>query len=300
MRPDEKDVGKLYFSIMVLFITLGYLVQKASLYIGILITEITFVLIPVIVYLLIKRYDVKYVLRLNPLKSEFVLLLVLIAIASWGVSGFLAILTNYFLSKLGKVPVMQIPPAQDLNELIIQLIIFGLVAACCEEIFMRGLVMRSFEMRGSIKSVVITAILFAMLHLNVQNFLSILFLGTILGYVVYRTDSIFAGMIVHFTNNAISTILSYFISQSGMANVSGVERISIPFSAVLFYGVIAIFSGMILYALLRRLTAMTTPYVIKGGTGVKEDVKVFLYWPFFLSILIFVYRVTWQMVKIAQ
>lgn len=300
MRPDEKDVGKLYFSVMVLFITLGYLVQKASLYIGILITEITFVLIPVIVYLLIKRYDVKYVLRLNPLKSEFVLLLVLIAIASWGVSGFLAILTNYFLSKLGKVPVMQIPPAQDLNELIIQLIIFGLVAACCEEIFMRGLVMRSFEMRGSIKSVVITAILFAMLHLNVQNFLSILFLGTILGYVVYRTNSIFAGMIVHFTNNAISTILSYFISQSGMANVSGVERISIPFSAVLFYGVIAIFSGMILYALLRRLTAMTTPYVIKGGTGVKEDVKVFLYWPFFLSILIFVYRVTWQMVKIAQ
>ncbi|KKC28664.1 CPBP family intramembrane glutamic endopeptidase [Caldanaerobacter subterraneus] len=300
MRPDEKDVGKLYFSIMVLFITLGYLVQKASLYIGILITEITFVLIPVIVYLLIKRYDVKYVLRLNPLKSEFVLLLVLIAIASWGVSGFLAILTNYFLSKLGKVPVMQIPPAQDLNELIIQLIIFGLVAACCEEIFMRGLVMRSFEMRGSIKSVVITAILFAMLHLNVQNFLSILFLGTILGYVVYRTDSIFAGMIVHFTNNAISTILSYFISQSGMANVSGVERISIPFSAVLFYGVIAVFSGMILYALLRRLTAMTTPYVIRGGTGVKEDVKVFLYWPFFFSILIFVYRVTWQMVKIAQ
>ncbi|MEW9082810.1 lysostaphin resistance A-like protein [Caldanaerobacter subterraneus] len=300
MRPDEKDVGKLYFSVMVLFITLGYLVQKASLYIGILITEIVFVLIPVIVYLLIKRYDVKYVLRLNPLKSEFVLLLVLIAIASWGVSGFLAILTNYFLSKLGKVPVMQIPPAQDLNELIIQLIIFGLVAACCEEIFMRGLVMRSFEMRGSIKSVVITAILFAMLHLNVQNFLSILFLGTILGYVVYRTDSIFAGMIVHFTNNAISTILSYFISQSGMANVSGVERISIPFSAVLFYGVIAFFSGMILYALLRRLAAMTTPYVIKGGTGVKEDVKVFLYWPFFLSILIFVYRVTWQMVKIAQ
>ncbi|NNG65677.1 CPBP family intramembrane glutamic endopeptidase [Caldanaerobacter subterraneus] len=300
MRPDEKDVGKLYFSVMVLFITLGYLVQKASLYIGILITEIVFVLIPVIVYLLIKRYDVKYVLRLNPLKSEFVLLLVLIAIASWGVSGFLAVLTNYFLSKLGKVPVMQIPPAQDLNELIVQLIIFGLVAACCEEIFMRGLVMRSFEMRGSIKSVVITAILFAMLHLNVQNFLSILFLGTILGYVVYRTDSIFAGMIVHFTNNAISTILSYFISQSGMANVSGVERISIPFSAVLFYGVIAVFSGMILYALLRRLTAMTTPYVIKGGTGVKEDVKVFLYWPFFLSILIFLYRITWQMVKIAQ
>ncbi|AAM25701.1 membrane protease YdiL (CAAX protease family) [Caldanaerobacter subterraneus subsp. tengcongensis MB4] len=300
MRPDEKDVGKLYFSVMVLFITLGYLVQKASLYIGILITEIVFVLIPVIVYLLIKRYDVKYVLRLNPLKSEFVLLLVFIAIASWGVSGFLAVLTNYFLSKLGKVPVMQIPPAQDFNELIIQLIIFGLVAACCEEIFMRGLVMRSFEMRGSIKSVVITAILFAMLHLNVQNFLSILFLGTILGYVVYRTDSIFAGMIVHFTNNAISTILSYFISQSGMANVSGVERISIPFSAVLFYGVIAVFSGMILYALLRRFTAMTTPYVIKGGTGVKEDVKVFLYWPFFLSILIFLYRVTWQMVKIAQ
>ncbi|KUK07923.1 MAG: putative metal-dependent membrane protease [Caldanaerobacter subterraneus] len=300
MRPDEKEVGKLYFSVMVLFITLGYLVQKASLYIGILITEILFVLIPVIAYLLIKRYDVKYVLRLNPLKSEFVLLLVLIAVASWGVSGFLAVLTNYFLSKLGKVPVMQIPPAQDLNELIVQLIIFGLVAACCEEIFMRGLVMRSFEMRGSIKSVVITAILFAMLHLNVQNFLSILFLGTILGYVVYRTDSIFAGMIVHFTNNAISTILSYFISQSGMANVSGVERISIPFSAVLFYGVIAVFSGMILYALLRRLTAMTTPYVIRGGTGVKEDVKVFLYWPFFFSILIFVYRVTWQMVKIAQ
>lgn len=51
MRPDEKDVSKLYFFVMLLLITVGYLVQKASLYIGILITEFFLVLLPVILYL---------------------------------------------------------------------------------------------------------------------------------------------------------------------------------------------------------------------------------------------------------
>ncbi|HHW57562.1 MAG TPA: CPBP family intramembrane metalloprotease [Clostridia bacterium] len=300
MRPDEKDISKLYFFVMLLFITIGYLVQKASLYIGIVFTEFFFVLLPVFLYIFLKRYDVKYVLRLNPLTGEKVLLLVIIALFGWVVSGFFALLTNYFLSKLGKIPVMPIPAAKDEQELLLQILIFGLVAACCEEIFMRGLIMRSFEMRGSIKSIFITAILFAMLHLNVQNFLSILFLGSLLGYVVYRTDSIFAGMIVHFTNNTVSAILSYFIAQQNLGKVASFQQISIPFTAVIGYGIIATFFAIILYILLRYLAKITDPYVIKGTTTIKEDMHIFLYWPVFLSVLVFVYRISWQILKIAR
>lgn len=102
---------------MLLLITVGYLVQKASLYIGILITEFFLVLLPVILYLFLKKYDVKYVLRLNPIKGDQVFLVIIIAILGWIVSGFFALLTNYFLSKLGKIPVMQMPAASNIQEL---------------------------------------------------------------------------------------------------------------------------------------------------------------------------------------
>jgi len=299
MRPDEKDVSKLYFFVMLLLITVGYLVQKASLYIGILITEFFLVLLPVILYLLFKRYDVKYALRLNPIKGDQAFLVIVIAVLGWIVSGFFALLTNYFLSKLGKIPVMPIPAASNTQELFMQILIFGAVAACCEEIFMRGLVMRSFEMRGSIKSIFITAIFFAMLHLNVQNFLSILFLGSLLGYVVYRTNSIFAGMIVHFTNNTISVLLSYFIAQQNLGKATPLQQVDIPFIVVIGYGIFALFAAILLYVLLRYLKKVTDPYVIRGTTKLKEDLHIFLHWPVLLSVLVFLYRITEQILKIA-
>ncbi|MGB9679025.1 MAG: lysostaphin resistance A-like protein [Thermoanaerobacteraceae bacterium] len=299
MRPDVKDVSKIYLFIMILFITAGYFLQKSNLYFGIIFTEVFFVLMPVFIYLLINRFDLVYVLRLNKLEINQSIVILGIAVFGWVVAGFFMLLMNYFLYKLGHIPVQQLPPPYNFTDMILQVLIFGAVAAFCEELLMRGLIMRSFELIGSIRSIFITALLFAMLHLNIQNFFSIFFLGILLGYVVYRTDSIFGGILLHFTNNTISIIISYIFLSRDSGNMDFLQKTNIPFSAIIIYGIFALVSAIILYLLLKILEKLTDPYVIKMTGNLKYNFNILNYWPLFLSFLIFMYRITNQILKIA-
>ncbi|WP_434640290.1 lysostaphin resistance A-like protein [Thermoanaerobacterium thermosaccharolyticum] len=290
MRPSEKDANKVYLFILVLFVIVGSYVQRKSLYIGLIITEFVIVLLPVILFLLFKKYDLKYVLRFNKLESKHIFLIISIMICGMFVSSFFSILTNYFLSKFGKIPIPPISAASDIEGLIKQILIVSGSAALCEEILTRGLILRSYELRGSIKAVVISGLMFAVLHLNVQNFLSVVFLGCLLGYLVHRTDSIYASMLGHFTNNTLVLVIqyvSYNVSKTISPKPGMLVKMNIPFVSVIVYAIVALIAGMILYLLLKKLIKTTNPYIIHSTTRLSDDVKILLQWPVFISALIF-------------
>lgn len=302
MRPSEKAANKVYLFILVLFIFLGSYVQRKSLYSGLVITEFGIVLLPVLLYLTLNHFDLKYVLRLNKLKVSHVLLIIGIMVCGLFMSSFLGILSNYFLSNLGKIPIPPIKAASDLKGLIIQILIISGTAAICEEILMRGLILRSYETRGSIKAVVISGIMFSALHLNVQNFLSIIFLGCLLGYLVHRTNSIFASMIGHFTNNTLVLLIQYI--SFNLAKINGIKQgtfsnIKIPLSTVFAYGFVAIIAGAFLYMLLKLLIKTTNPYIIYSPTKIKDDLKLVLQWPISISLIIFVFMITLELMGIS-
>ncbi|WP_434564943.1 type II CAAX endopeptidase family protein [Thermoanaerobacterium thermosaccharolyticum] len=302
MRPSEKDTNKIYLLILVLFVFVGSYVQRKSLYVGLIITEFGIVLLPVILFLIFKRYDIRYVLRLNKLDLNHVFLIIAIMICGMFISSFFSILTNYILSKFGKIPVPPINAASDVGGLIKQILIISGTAALCEEILTRGLILRSYEMRGSIKAVVISGIMFAALHLNVQNFLSVVFLGCLLGFLVQRTDSIYASMLGHFTNNTMVLILqyvSYKVSNMAGPKPGTMVKMDIPFLSVVVYGFIAIAAGTILYMLLLKLVKTTDPYIIHSTTTLKDDIKILLQWPLLLSGLIFLTMIGLELLGIS-
>jgi membrane protease YdiL (CAAX protease family) len=70
----------------------------------------------------------------------------------------------------------------------------------CEEILFRGAIQRGFEKLGAIKSIILTAFLFGLMHQDFQKLLGTFLLGCIIGFIVYRSDSIIGGMFAHFTN----------------------------------------------------------------------------------------------------
>lgn len=302
MRPSEKDANKIYLLILILFVFVGSYVQRKSLYLGLVITEFVIVLLPVILFLLFKRYDVKYVLRLNKLNLNHVFLIIAIMICGMFVSSFFSILTNFILSKFGKIPIPPINAASDIGGLIKQILIISGTAALCEEILTRGLILRSYEMRGSIKAVVISGIMFAALHLNVQNFLSVVFLGCLLGFLVQRTDSIYASMLGHFTNNTMVLVLQYAsnkVSSTAGFKPGTLVKMNIPFLSVVVYGFIAIAAGTILYMLLEKLVKTTDPYIIHSTTTLKDDLKILLQWPLLLSGLIFLAMIGLELLGIS-
>ena len=87
------------------------------------------------------------------------------------------------------------------------LFIIALLPGICEEILFRGYFIRAFQDKGFMKSIIISAVLFGVLHLDVYRFLPVTVLGVWMGYIVLKTNSIFIPMIAHAANNAIAYLM---------------------------------------------------------------------------------------------
>lgn len=85
-----------------------------------------------------------------------------------------------------------------------------------EEFFLRGNLLNSYNSTGRYRlSIIITAILFGMIHTNISQFFYAFVLGIIIGIVFTLTGSIFSGMIIHFVNNGLAILLSYINDMVG-------------------------------------------------------------------------------------
>ncbi|MCD8207300.1 MAG: CPBP family intramembrane metalloprotease [Bacteroidales bacterium] len=85
-----------------------------------------------------------------------------------------------------------------------------------EEWLCRGVVLRGMLQRVKpIWAIVISAAVFALIHLNVWQGIPAFFFGLLFGFVYYRTGSLKLTMLMHFTNNAFSLLLSRMSSFEG-------------------------------------------------------------------------------------
>ena len=110
---------------------------------------------------------------------------------------------------MGPASDVQMSDATNISQLLFELVIVAGLPAICEELFFRGMVMRAFERIGAVAAVVLSSVVFAIMHGNFQQFGYAFLLGLFLGTVTMLSDSLLAGSVIHFTMNAISVILSY-------------------------------------------------------------------------------------------
>lgn len=83
------------------------------------------------------------------------------------------------------------------------LLVIALTPAICEEFFFRGMLQRSMSFYPA-GAICITAALFALMHFDITKLFGTFALGLFIGWVVMRTDNLTAGMLLHFSNNAIA------------------------------------------------------------------------------------------------
>lgn len=100
--------------------------------------------------------------------------------------------------------------------LIVNLIFTAVLPAICEETVHRGMLIKSQSALGSKWAVVITALLFGLLHMNIEQFFYATIIGLFAGYLVVICDSIYPAIIIHFMNNALS-VFAGFSSFHGLA-----------------------------------------------------------------------------------
>lgn len=86
----------------------------------------------------------------------------------------------------------------------------ALMAPILEEFLCRGLVLRGIVKNGGSPSVaiIVSALFFALIHGNIWQAIPAFLLGVIFGYVYYKTNCLWLSVIMHFTNNFTSLVIS--------------------------------------------------------------------------------------------
>ena len=89
----------------------------------------------------------------------------------------------------------------------------AIFAPIFEEWLCRGMILRGLltKMKPT-WAIVISALFFAVIHMNPWQALNAFIIGVIMGYVYYKTGSLILTMIIHFVNNGSAVVMSQFSS----------------------------------------------------------------------------------------
>jgi len=111
---------------------------------------------------------------------------------------------------------LEVLVAKSWPEYVFRLLGAAALAGFCEEFAFRGFLQSIFVKRlGGVKAILLTAFLFAFMHLDPWSFAGVFLLGMFLGYLVYLTGNLWVAMLVHAFSNSLSFSLAFFLPDVG-------------------------------------------------------------------------------------
>ena len=225
---------------MVLVITVGSFAQARSLGWGLLITEFVVILAPALVFVRLKRLSIREALRLNRPPAPILLVSLIMGAGAmlfaawWG--GVVSELLGYTLP---------LPPEfypRTWGPALLLMLSVTIAAPLCEEALFRGAVQHAYERRGPWFAILSVGLLFAVYHASLLRFFALLPVALLLGYVAWRTGSLWPGVALHLGYNAIGSIPSTVDLIHPNSNLSSI--IYIPGAPLV--GLLVVLSGVLI------------------------------------------------------
>ncbi len=205
-----KQANILYLLLAILFLTIATEVQQRNVNIGLIITEYGLILLPVLVSAFLLKVDIKKVLRLNPIKIGTAIRIIIISFLMVPSVIFVNLFVVSILARFDKVLIPEIPSPTNLSELAFSFFVVAISAGICEEVFFRGLMLHTYENAYNKKfAAIIAAILFGVIHFNIQNLFGPIVIGLVGAYLVHITDSLYSSILLHTANNGFAVISEY-------------------------------------------------------------------------------------------
>lgn len=265
--------GGIIFSVTeILFLIVYFFDLFDNYYVKGVIVEVGIILLPAIIFVLFFKKDIKENFKIRKISWINSLIIVVTMWFMIPISlslSFISAIIVHLLFQKNILPDIPIP--SDIPSLLLSVLIIGLFAAVCEEMLFRGALWSSVEKIGLRKSTILISILFTLFHFNFEKIAGVFILSLVICYIVYRTNSIFAGILAHFTNNATAVLISYValkILPEGMETSSDFSIIfnqtpSMIIGTVVAFSIIAIISGGVVFILLYLLKSQTKNTVME-------------------------------------
>ncbi len=154
-------------------------------------------------------------------------------LAAWGLASLLQILSSSLFPDAAAKLSETLQSALGGNE-VIGMLTGILLAPICEELAVRGIILRRSERAfGVIGVMIISAVLFGIFHMNIIQGLYVLPMGAFWGYVGYRYKSVIPCFLCHIINNGLGLLLPEDLNQL----VAGVVMFVVCGAVAAFVGV---------------------------------------------------------------
>lgn len=166
----------------------------------------------------LKRLDTQY-----ENKSYYPLIFIpaMFAFAMWGSNITTCI--NYIFQLLfgaGEIQnVMEAIAPSSFSAGVVTLIFTAFVAPIFEEMIYRHLLLRSLKPIGDTPAIIISALVFGLVHGNFDQFAYAFLSGIIFGLMAVRYDTIIPGMVLHLINNFFVTVITYQKQLTGIGGL---------------------------------------------------------------------------------
>ena len=228
------------------------------------------------VYLTVKKRGCIDSLRPDPLPGGCWLPVLLLPFLVLIVVNTVTLIWQIPFELLGARVHGNVPAAENARELILSILLSAALPAVCEEFLFRGAILSALEPNGTKRAILITSLLFTLLHGSIIGAPGIFILGVVLGMIAVCTGSIYGSIIYHTLHNAITIVLVYMQhgaaeeSQTVLEALGGASGLLSAIGSAALYGLPAFF---FLRALVRRARMLNLPMyprkieARKGGTA---------------------------------
>jgi len=207
----DRGVGQVYLLFAIsacLTWSFGAVPQFFSDNVNLAIIETLLIFLPAVVFVRLKRLPIAPALGWRPISLPTALVSIVLGVSSLGIGAEIVSLSTPYI---GSAPQSGSFNLLTPREFVIELLCSSILPGVCEETLFRGAIQGTLSRLGPSKSVLITAVLFALCHLNPWHFLAPLFWGVLFGILTFRSGSTIPAVIAHASTNATASATNYLI-----------------------------------------------------------------------------------------
>lgn len=142
--------------------------------------------------------------------------------------------------------------------LILNLFVVAVLPAVLEEMVYRGFILQTLRRYGDGLAILVSAILFGLMHGNILQIPFAFLIGLVMGFMVVQTGNIWMAVALHFTNNAIAVLLDYAVLNQSVEQAN--QLILLVYGGCALVGLLALIPAVLLRSpLLRSLSPSRSP-----------------------------------------
>lgn len=224
LRKQIKSVRWMIFFVVLAQFAAGVLIEAIvsfmtnppHQYIQIALVELIAIGVPISIYAKTvwnssgKR--IKQELCLKGCDLKFFILAALLGISGQFVMMLLNVPANFIVNLVtGKTAVQEVPIAEHWYDLLLGFFAVVIIPAVLEEFLMRGIIFRAYSRCNTTAAVLFTALIFALLHLNVNEVVGFFFMGLVTSILLTKSKSLYVPMVYHAFSNLTALLFGAFI-----------------------------------------------------------------------------------------